>query len=139
MEYGYIIIYGIALIITLGMYTYKKKNELIPFIFIFLSITLLEIMENILFVFSNNFIVKFILMSIVFTLILISTFFSFKKLVLENSYKEFGTKICIICLLLVLYFKYINNLNLDVILKLIFMAFSMLIITGILIKIKKVN
>ena len=139
MEYGYIIIYGIALIITLGMYTYKKKNELIPFIFIFLSITLLEIMENILFVFSNNFIVKFILMSIVFTLILISTFFSFKKLVLENSYKEFGTKICIICLLLVLYFKYINNLNLDVILKLIFMAFSMLIIIGILIKIKKVN
>ena len=139
MEYGYIIIYGIALIITLGMYTYKKKNELIPFIFIFLSITLLEIMENILFVFSNNFIFKFILMSIVFTLILISTFFSFKKLVLENSYKEFGTKICIICLLLVLYFKYINNLNLDVILKLIFMAFSMLIITGILIKIKKVN
>ena len=139
MEYGYIIIYGIALIITLGMYTYKKKNELIPFIFIFLSITLLEIMENILFVFSNNFIFKFILMFIVLILILISTFFSFKKLVWENSYKEFGIKICMICLLLVLYFKYINNLNLDVILKLIFMVFSMLIITGILIKIKKVN
>lgn len=139
MEYGYIIIYGIAFIITLGMYTYKKKNELIPFIFIFLSTTLLEIMENILFVFSNNFIFKFILMFIVLILILISTFFSFKKLVWENSYKEFGTKICMICLLLVSYFKYIDNLNLNVILKLIFMTFSMLIIIGILIKIKKVN
>lgn len=137
MEYGYIIIYGIAFIITLGMQTYKKKNELIPFIFIFLSTTLLEIMENILFVFSNNFIFKFILMFIVLILILISTFFSFKKLVWENSYKEFGIKICMICLLLALYFKYIDNLN--VILKLIFMVFSMLIITGILIKIKKVN